>query len=433
MSYEAPSDFTKIIELKAEQDKIRDILFFQSIHGVSQSNPFGIGGKNPAFGSKLGADSWFPLEATITDVNEALVSTGIFDKLNIQSIANVIVGPIGTLILKTIKNISDGKIFSITPGVGRTVEITPGGGGGDDGKGIEVASTLTLTDKDMVFMQYFKDTDKVKIIAGGTTVTGANKTLSNLVSPVAFNQHFIPNADNLLDIASSAKRIRDVFTHDLRIGSLGAGVGGARQVYGTSVGVRFNTPSALKFFWDFNNLVKFDMSSSSFTGPNIILSDTLTINNSSGDPTANGQLRRNVNDLKVQTGGVVKNFTQMAELDKVQNWTAIQTFIASITNINSATINIGDAVTDKVNFTARVGTDFDPFTDNANDLGGDAQRWQNLFLARSIDLKEGFAVGFAPTGQTDRAILFSRPDGSGKTQLRVKFQTGTSVLIAIEP
>lgn len=167
MSYQSPSDFSKIAQLEEKQNEIRDIVFFNSVHAISQSSPFGQGRKNTALGSKLGAESWFPLEAIITDVNELLVSTGVFDKLDVQSIANVIVGPVGTLILKTIKNISDGKIFSVTPGTGRTLEITPGGGGGDDGKGIEVPSVLTLTDKDMVFMQYFKDTDKVKILTGG--------------------------------------------------------------------------------------------------------------------------------------------------------------------------------------------------------------------------------------------------------------------------
>ena len=183
MSYEAPSDFNKIIELKAEQDKIRDILFFESIHGVSQSNPFGIGGKNPAFGSKLGADSWFPIEATITDVDESGTATGIFDKINIQSITNVIVGPVGTLVLKIIQHISDGKIFSLTPGTGRTVKITPGGN-------IEVTSTLTLSDKDMVFMQFFKDTNKVKIIAGSSAGNASQWATFVAVENVKMNGKF---------------------------------------------------------------------------------------------------------------------------------------------------------------------------------------------------------------------------------------------------
>ena len=207
MSYQAPSDFAKIAQLEEKQNEIRDIVFFNSVHAVGQSSPFGQGRKNTALGSKLGSESWFPLESAITDINELLVSTGVFDKLDVQSIANVIVGPVGTLILKTIKNISDGKIFSVTPGVGRTVEITPGGGGGDDGKGIEVDSTLTLTDKDMVFMQYFKDADKVKIIAG-SSIGGANVNLSNLVL-TQINVGLTPDLDNTHHFGSVTNRWAD--------------------------------------------------------------------------------------------------------------------------------------------------------------------------------------------------------------------------------
>lgn len=162
MAHASPSDFQKIVELEEEQNKIRDILFFQSIHGVSQSNTFGQGRKSTALGSKLGGESWFPLEAAITDIDLNDIATGIFDKLNLQSLTNVIVGPAGTLILKTIQHVADGKIFSITPGTGRTVEITPG-------DNIEVASTITLTDKDMAFMQFFKDTGKVKVVSRPAT------------------------------------------------------------------------------------------------------------------------------------------------------------------------------------------------------------------------------------------------------------------------
>ncbi|HLX53850.1 MAG TPA: hypothetical protein VKR58_07910, partial [Aquella sp.] len=44
--------------------------------------------------------------------------------------------------------------------------------------------------------------------------------------------------------------------------------------------------SSVRFY--FNNIDKFDISSSQFQGPNIILSNTLTIQNSSFDPNANG-------------------------------------------------------------------------------------------------------------------------------------------------
>ena len=54
------------------------------------------------------------------------------------------------------------------------------------------------------------------------------------------------------------------------------------------------------------------MSDSNFTGPNIILSDTLTINDSTTDPSSNGQFTRNVNDVKVFTGGSVLNLSTVA-------------------------------------------------------------------------------------------------------------------------
>ncbi len=156
------------------------------------------------------------------------------------------------------------------------------------------------------------------IVTGGTVSTSANKALSNL-SGVAINTSLISDTDDTDDLGSSAIRWRDVFTHDVRIGSSGAGVGGARQVYGTSSGVRFNTPTATKFFWDVNNVVKFDMSDTSFTGPNIILSDTLTINDSSTDPSANGQFQRNGIDLKVFSGGAVRNLSNIGGAEVVDN------------------------------------------------------------------------------------------------------------------
>jgi len=51
---------------------------------------------------------------------------------------------------------------------------------------------------------------------------------------------------------------------------------------------------------------------------------------------------------------------------------------------------------------------------------------------KTVQVKENFAVGFAPTGITDVANLFSRPTAGGKTDLRVKFQTGTSISIEVE-
>ena len=298
-------------------------------------------------------------------------------------------------------------------------------GGGDEDIRTPDGLDFLLTGTQNITLIYDSVSNEWAFMDGALSVAGANRTLSNLISPTAFNQSLIPSGDNSLDIASGAARMRDVFTHDLRIGSLGVGVVGARQVYGTSSGVRFNTPLALKFFWDFNNVVKFDMSSSSFTGPNIILSNTLTINDSSGDPSANGQLRRNVNDLKVQTGGVVKNFTQMAEKNVINVFSVNQQFDEDVI--------LGSSSVDLITFNGDTVGHIEPSVDDVDDLANANERFRNLFIHDTIDLLEGFAAATTPTGQTNRAILFSRPSSGGKTEFRVKFQTGTSVLIAIEP
>ena len=423
MSYQAPSDFAKIAELKAEQDKIRDILFFQGVHGVSQTNPFGPGGKNPAFGSKLGADSWFPFVAAITDINEALVATGIFDKLNIQSIANVVVGPVGTLILKTIQHVSDGKIFSLTPGIGRTLEITPG-------DNIEVASTLTLTDKDMVFMQYFKDTDKVKIISSTAVSSGgANTALSNLIT-TSINQNLLPQVGKT--VGDSSNIWSSVFTNRLRLGTAGVINASENMIIADAIlGMKLNVPLGDIFDFRINDVPKATIDANGLSNVNDVSTDQLTLQPTGVDPLLDGIIKSISGAVKVKSGGSVRNFSKMAEVDKANTFTNIQTFTNQV-NLNANSV-IGDSTSDNVTILARVTTDFDPDVSDSLDMGRDTLRWQQLFLGTLLDIVEGFADGFAPTSATNRAKLFCRPSSSGKTQLRVKFQTGNSVLIAVEP
>jgi len=77
--------------------------------------------------------------------------------------------------------------------------------------------------------------------------------------------------------------------------------------------------------------------------------------------------------------------------------------------------------------------DMDPFTDAIYDMGNFTKAWDAGFFDGKLALFESFAAGTAPAAQTGWSQLFMRDNGSGKTQFRVKFQTGTSVLIATEP
>jgi hypothetical protein len=51
---------------------------------------------------------------------------------------------------------------------------------------------------------------------------------------------------------------------------------------------------------------------------------------------------------------------------------------------------------------------------------------------KTANIEENYNAGFAPTGVTNTAVLFTRPSSSGKTELRVRFQSGNSILLAIE-
>ncbi len=171
VSDDSPSEYEKIARLQDKDDEIRDILFFNSV--VSNNNPsqFGHGRKTDAFGSKKGAESWQWGDSPVIDLDINQVATAVFDKVDVLSTALTLIGPVGTLVVKTFQNILDGRIFTITPGVGRTVELTPGGVSGVNGKPIDIPSTVTLTDKDIVMCQYSKDTDMVKIITSGSSAS----------------------------------------------------------------------------------------------------------------------------------------------------------------------------------------------------------------------------------------------------------------------
>lgn len=77
--------------------------------------------------------------------------------------------------------------------------------------------------------------------------------------------------------------------------------------------------------------------------------------------------------------------------------------------------------------------DLDPFVDATYDMGNSSTAWNTLWLDDFVSIFEKHASGFAPSATAGFSKLFCRDDGAGKTQLRVKFQTGTSVLIATEP
>ena len=81
--YASPNVISRLADFNVELNKTRDILFFNAIHSVSQSNPFGQGRKSAGLGSNMGAVSWFPLTSTLTDIDLLGIATGVFDKIDV--------------------------------------------------------------------------------------------------------------------------------------------------------------------------------------------------------------------------------------------------------------------------------------------------------------------------------------------------------------
>ena len=73
-----------------------------------------------------------------------------------------------------------------------------------------------------------------------------------------------------------------------------------------------------------------------------------------------------------------------------------------------------------------------PLLPDQYDLGTSVYNFQNLFLARSLVLEDYYASGHAPATVTGHGQLFIRDNGSGKSQLRVKFNGTPSQEIITE-
>ena len=302
-------------------------------------------------------------------------------------------------------------------------------------------------------MSHDSGSGDVRVFSGGALrnfsdiVAAANKTLSNLDSPTAINKDLLPEANITKDLGSALLSWASLWIAAIRFDdNLAAPTSASphRISTGELAGdsrMHFNIKDSVSSF-EFYYLGVIGMSiRKNAAGQILINPDIVTIGDSAqfqpktSAPAINGvmALDSGATNVRVFSGGELRDFSQIAERNETETISGLWTFTNSIFNVNSANIFMGDATSDDINFTARVNTDFDPVSDNTVDLGGSTLRWKNIFSGRTVDIKEGFAAGFAPTGNTDRAELFSRPDGAGKTELRVKFQTGTSVLIAIEP
>ena len=96
-------------------------------------------------------------------------------------------------------------------------------------------------------------------------------------------------------------------------------------------------------------------------------------------------------------------------------------------------IILGSSSADKITFNADTVNDITPNVDNTDRLGATAKAYSYTWVKSGSGIIEGYNTGYTPLAVTNAGILFCVPTAGGKTELRVKFQTGVSQLIATEP
>ena len=212
------------------------------------------------------------------------------------------------------------------------------------------------------------------VSAGGG---GADTALSNLAS-VAINTSLLPATDDAIDLGSGTKQWKDLYVDGTaHIDTLNATViSGTISVTGTSF---------------------------SITSGTIIL----------GDSTAD-----NINIIGRIDSDIIPDSNGASDLGSSSlQWQDL--YITGTANLDTIT-GVG-----------AMNTSLLP-TDDTYNIGGNSNRWHEMYVNDFLDVLENYTSGTSPSGQTDRARIFSVNNGI-KTQVRIKFQSGTSVLIAEEP
>jgi len=144
------------------------------------------------------------------------------------------------------------------------------------------------------------------------------------------------------------------------------------------------------------------------------------------------------------TADLVPNTNNTKDLGTTSKaWAIIYTISADIDTLLSSTLHV------------KVADDLDPNLGGLYDLGDATLYWQTGYIddiyADTISSRSGISVNFqdsidlglgnhltftemtAPGGATNTARVYAVVNGSSKTDLRVIFQSGASVLIATEP
>lgn len=123
----------------------------------------------------------------------------------------------------------------------------------------------------------------------------------------------INDITNVNDIGTTTIPLEDLFVKRIRLqqGLFVTNRPTITSITGNSIDVHVPTGAAINFDYQGTSPSPHNFTASSYNGKNIILSNTLTLNNGLVDPASNGQFARNGVDVKVFTGGSVRNLSDI--------------------------------------------------------------------------------------------------------------------------
>jgi len=183
----------------------------------------------------------------------------------------------------------------------------------------------------------------VKVFSGGAVrnmsdigsgASGANQQLSNLSGTVAVNVDLDPGgAGGIRDIGNATQFWNKIFLETIRFPDTQTLSSGGEVTIGYDTGLApdaafWNVPAGNDILLKFDAVTGFTFNAAGLivVGTAGVTAEEFFVNSAGADPTLNGEIVRNVADVKVFSGSAVRNFTQMAELDKTQTFTNDNTF-----------------------------------------------------------------------------------------------------------
>jgi len=178
---------------------------------------------------------------------------------------------------------------------------------------------------------YNSTTNKLRTKENGVNVdavaaAGANTSLSNLTT-TSINQALLPSGLNTLDLGSELLAWRIIHARELELigdASVPSAATDNQISKNASGNIALNNAQAGGgFLFYFEGVNNWSISPTTITGPNAILSETLTINDNSANPGANGQFTRNGNVVGLQADEysvrhVTTTGTDMSELSLIK-------------------------------------------------------------------------------------------------------------------